>query len=188
MPGFPILLALSMLPMVVPAGSVVLFFRVCFEDAGFINTILVNRGLLPIRFLYSDWGFWVLMLLFLWKNSCFSMVLLLAGMRSIDPHSVEAALLDGAGAWNTFWRIKLPQLLPFVFFSMIVGLIQIFKINRESFQLVGDYPHESMYMLQNYMNNSFSRLNTQGLSAASVLFFVVIFVLLILMSHHTTKN
>ena len=188
MRGHTLWLALSMLPMVVPTSSVVLFFRACFEDAGFVNTILARFGVAPVRWLASDWGFWVLMLVYLWKNIPYCMVLLLAGMRSIDRNSIEAAALDGAGAWSLVRYIRLPQIIPFVYFSTVIGLIQIFKIYRESYQLAGDYPHESMYMLQNYMNNAFSRLNTQGLSAASVLFFAVMFAVLVFMSRHTTKS
>lgn len=172
--GYHFWFVLSLLPMITPTSAVIFFFRVLFEDKGSINGLLVAMGQQPIRWLNSEWGFWVLILLFLWKNTSYCMVLLLAGMRSIGKGTVEAASIDGAGPWKTFWKIRLPQIRPFLFFTLLIAVMSVFKVYRESYHLVGEYPHNSMYMLQNFMNNNFYKLNTQRLSVASIVFFAAV--------------
>ena len=97
------------------------------------------------------------------------MVLFLAALNNIPRDILEAASIDGAGAFRRFFRIKLRFLSPALLFVTILSLINSFKVFREVWLLAGDYPLEGMYMLQHFINNTFGRLEYDKLSSAAVL-------------------
>lgn len=188
MPGVSVWFALSLTPMVIPSATIILFVQVLFERYGVINGILVNMGLIPIDFLRSKYAFWILTALFLWKNTAYVCVILLAGLKSIDRSIYEAAQLDGANTLQSFRYITLVHLIPFLFFSVVMGIMGIFKVFRESYLLMGDYPPDNVYMLQNFINNNFLSVNYQRLSTASVIFFLMILIFLVVMFNFTDRD
>ena len=128
----------------------------------------------------SPYAFWILIALYLWKNCGYCTVILLSALAGIDRAQYEAARCDGAGVWTQIWRITFPQILSSLFFSAIIAIVGVFKIFRESYLLMGEYPHESVYMLQNFINNNMETLNYQRLSAASLTFLCILMVVIIL--------
>ena len=180
--------ALNLCPMVIPSSAIILFIQIMFERYGVVNGWLASWGMEPVDFLHGPASFWVLVVLYIWKNYSYIMVVLFAGMRQIDNEIYEAAALDGAGKGKTFFHITLPNIIPFLIFGIIMGIMGIFKSFRESFLMFGEYPHESAYMLQNFMNNNYYSLNYQRLSSASVIFFLAISVLLIIMLKINAKE
>jgi len=167
--------AAYILPMVLPAASVILVFQIMFDTGGAVNYALSALGLKTVDFLRSGSAFWVLILLYLWKNAGYTIILTIAGLVRIPGELYENAGIDGAGWFRRLWSITLPLMAPTFFFVMIVSIIGAFKSFREAFTLAGAYPHESIYMLQHFMNNNFARLNYPRLSVAAVLTFLVIF-------------
>ena len=81
----------------------------------------------------------------------------------------EAASVDGANAWQKFFYITLPNLLPTLTLVSVLSLLNSFKAFREAFLVGGNYPHESMYLLQHLFNNWFLSLDLPRLTAAAVL-------------------
>ena len=71
--------------------------------------------------------------------------------------------------------IMLPLLKPYILVGIVLAFLGVFRIFRESYLLYGYYPDESVYMLQNYLNNHFAKLNYQNIGAAAVLFAVVVY-------------
>lgn len=116
-----------------------------------------------------------LLILFLWKYSGLNVTLILTALLTIPQEQYEAASLDGAGAWQKTWAVTLPNLLPTLFFSLILTIVNSLKIFRESYLLYGYYPDESVYMLQNYLYNHFGKLNYQNIGTAAVLFAVAVY-------------
>ena len=109
------------------------------------------------------------------------MVLFLAGLSRIPRDYSEAARIDGAGSFQTFWHITMPLLAPTFFFVFIISIMNSFKVFREAYALGGEYPHESIYMLQHFMNNNLLNLNYQRVSTASLYVFIVILLLVLLL-------
>ena len=101
------------------------------------------------------------------------MIVLYGGINGVAEEIIESAKLDGAGAVRILFQIILPQIRSFLLFIGSLGVTAIFKIFRESYLLFGKYPHESVYMLQNFMNNRLHAMDYGTLSAAS--FFLVFF-------------
>ena len=73
------------------------------------------------------------------------------------------------------YMIIVPNIAPTLFFTFILSIVNSFKIFRESYLLYGGYPDESVYMLQNYLNNHFMKLNYQNISTAAIFFAVVVY-------------
>ena len=151
-------------PMMVPVASVVLIWQVLFNYNGSVN-FLMN---LKIDWLQSDHAQLVVIILFLWKNLGYNMILFMAGLSNIPKELLEVADVEGASAFYKFFHIKLRFLSPTVLFVTILSLINSFKVFREVYLLAGDYPYETLYMLQHFMNNTFRSLDYQKLSAAAV--------------------
>ncbi|BCK00956.1 hypothetical protein bsdcttw_39960 [Anaerocolumna chitinilytica] len=118
----------------------------------------------------TDKAFYVLVFSYLWKNTGYDMVLWLSGLNGINPSLYEAADADGAGAWQKFRYITFPLLTPSLFMIGILSFINSFKVYREAYLISGNYPHESIYLLQHLFNNWFTSLDIQKMSAAAVLY------------------
>lgn len=168
-------------PMMVPVASVVLIWQVIFHYNGTLNEFLSNFGIDKIDWLKSDKAMIVVTVLFLWKNLGYNMILFLSALGGISKDQLEVATLEGAGVWYKFFHIKLRHLSPTILFVAILSLINSFKVFREVYLLTGDYPYDSVYMLQHFMNNTFRSLDYQKLSAAAILMSIVIIVILALL-------
>ena len=156
-------------PMMVPVASIVLIWQVLFSYNGTVNVLLELLGKTPIDWLNTEYAPWVVVLLFLWKNLGYNMILFMAGLANIPRELLEVADVEGAGAAYKFFAIKLRYLSPTVLFVTILSLINSFKIFREVYLLAGNYPYESLYTLQHFMNNMFNALDYQKLSAAALI-------------------
>ena len=168
-------------PMMVPVASVVLIWQVLFNYNGTVNEFLKLFGADKIDWFQSEYSLIVVLILFLWKNLGYNMILFMAGLANIPRELLEVADVEGASEWYKFFAIKLRYLSPTVLFVTILSLINSFKVFREVFLLTGDYPYEELYMLQHFMNNTFKSLDYQKLSAAAVVMAIVMVVLIALL-------
>jgi len=133
----------------------------------------------PVYWLETGLVRGIITAIFLWKNMGFNMVLFLAGLGQIPKEYYETAMLEGAGAFAVFRRITVPALVPTGFLVLLMSIIHSFKAFREIYALTGAYPHESIYMLQHYMNNQFTALDYQKLASSAYILsaFIVCIVL-----------
>lgn len=168
-------------PIMVPVASIVLIWQVLFHYNGVINDLLVKLGAVKIDWFKSEYGMFPVILLFLWKNLGYNMILFMAALNNMPKELIEVAKVEGAGPLYCFFAIKLRYLSPTVLFVTILSIINSFKVFREVFLLTGEYPYESMYLLQHFMNNTFASLDYQKLSAAAIIMAAVMVVLCIIM-------
>lgn len=165
-------------PMMVPIASTVLIWQVLFHYNGIANDMLAVFGVSKIDWLKSDYGPIVVVLLFLWKNLGYNMILFMAALSSIPKDILEVAELESAKPWQVFWYIKIRYLSATILFVTIMSLINSFKVFREIFLLTSGYPYDSVYMLQHYMNNMFLRLDYQKLSAAAIMMSIAMVIII----------
>ena len=165
-------------PMMVPIASVVLIWQVMFHKNGTVNQILEIFEAQPVDWLKSNQGMIVVIIMFLWKNLGYNMILFMAALANIPREVTEVAELESATKWQIFWHLKLRYLSSSILFVTILSLINSFKVFREVYLLTGDYPYESLYMLQHYMNNMFRSLDYQKLSAAAIIMSLFMIVLI----------
>lgn len=168
-------------PMMVPVASVVLIWQVIFSNNGTLNDFLAIFGIAKIDWLKSQYAQVVVVVLFLWKNLGYNMILFMAALNNIPKELIEVADIDGATPWFKFKNITLRYLSPTILFVTILSLINSFKVFREVYLLSGEYPVESLYMLQHFMNNTFKALDYQKLSAAAVLMAIVMVIIIALL-------
>lgn len=155
-------------PMMVPIASVILIWQVLFHYNGVVNEVIQYFGGGKIDWLKSVYGQVVIVILFIWKNLGYNMILFMAALSSIPKEIIEVARMESATEWQIFIHIKIRYLSSSILFVTILSLINSFKIFREVYLLTGDYPYDSLYMLQHYMNNTFAALDYQKLSAAAI--------------------
>lgn len=170
-----------LVPMAVPVASVALLWKVLFHQNGLLSSFLVSAGLSGQDWMKTDWSFWILVGSYIWKNLGYDMILWLAGLAGISPSLYEAAAVDGAGKIKCFTAITLPNLLPTLYTITVLSFLNSFKVFREAYLVAGDYPNNSIYMLQHLFNNWFADLDMDKLCAAAVLVGLVIFFMIILL-------
>lgn len=167
------------IPLVVPVASVVLVWQILFDMNGSLNALISFFGLSPIDWMKTDFARVVVVIVYLWKNTGYNMVLFLAGLQNIPLEYYEAADIDGASNWQKFTNITLIYLTPTMFFVFIMSIINSFKVFREVYLISGAYPHDSIYMLQHYMNNKFASLDYQMLTSAAFIMTIFIYILVL---------
>lgn len=167
-----------LLPMAVPAASVVLVWKVFFHKQGLINVCLLTLGGTCVDWMNSDAAFWMLVISYVWKNLGYTMVLWTAALETIPENVYEAAQVDGANALQTFLYVTLPSLRGTAYTIVVLSLLNTFKVFREAWLVAGDYPQESMYLLQHLYNNWFRDLSYDKIAAASVMTSAVVFLLI----------
>lgn len=165
-------------PMMVPVASVVLIWQVLFHYNGAVNDILMAFGAKKIDWMKSEYALVVVVILFLWKNLGYNMILFMAALASIPKDILEVAQLESATPLQTFFHIKIRYLSSTLLFVTIMSLIGSFKIFREVYLLTTDYPVDTIYTLQHFMNNKIRSLDYQTLSAAAILMSLVMIVII----------
>lgn len=163
-----------LLPMAIPAASVVLLWKLMFDAHGFLNGLLQRAGVMPVNWMNSEAAFAVLVFSYIWKNLGYTLLLWMAGLSSVPQGVYEAAQIDGAGRMMRFFKITLPLIKPMVFTIVVLSLLNSFKVFREAYLVCGNYPQERIYLLQHLFNNWFLNLSVDKMAAGSVLLALVI--------------
>lgn len=163
------------LPVAVPAASVVLLWRMVFCEQGIMNELFR----LQTDWIYGPQSFAVLVFAYLWKNTGYQMLLWLAALAGIPDSLYEAADTDGAGAVQKLWYITIPQVKSVAGMILFLAVVNSFKVFREAYTVAGAYPNDQIYLLQHLFNHWYLNLDIQKMSGAAVLMTIVITVPLI---------
>lgn len=146
-------------PMLIPTAGIVLIWQQLFQ--GFATA-------LPIY------------LLFIWKNIGICIILLTAAITTMEESIFEAAKMDGAKTVILHKSITIPMLSPTIFFTVLLSIVNSFKIFKESYLYYGNkYPPDHSYTLQFYMNNNFLKFDYQSLATSSILTSLIVFLIII---------
>jgi multiple sugar transport system permease protein len=145
---------------------------------GLINHVLGWFGIPPLDWLAdTTWALPAIILLSIWKNFGYAMVLFLAGLQSIPPQLYEAARIDGAGIWREFRHVTLPLLAPTFLFVGIITSIGYLQIFAEPYVMTrGGGPVNSTLTVVLFMYKEGFRWWNMGFAAAValVLFLVIL--------------
>ena len=152
--GLPFVKSAFFLPVILPSAVIVMLWQA------------YNTAIPP---------FSSLLCIFLWKYSGLNVMLLLTALAGMDKQILDAARMDGAGFVRQIRHIILPNIAPTLFFTFILSVVNSLKISRESFLLYGNYPDESVYMMQNFLSNHFAKMNYQNISTAAIFFAAVVY-------------
>lgn len=163
-----------LVPLAIPVASIVLLWKLFFHPKGLVNQITALFGVTGIDWIGGETAFGVLVFTYIWKNLGYDVVLWVAGLAAISDELYEAARVDGAGIIARFRYVTLPGLSKTAFLVVSLSVFNSFKVFREAYLIAGEYPHESIYMLQHLFNHWFVTLDIQKMSAASVLLLLVV--------------
>ena len=165
-------------PVVTTLVAVAVVWRYLYHSRyGTLNYALGWFGLGPIDWLGDPrWAMFSIILLAVWKNFGYNMVIFVAGLQSIPEELYDAARIDGAGNWHTFWNIKLPLLAPTFFFVGVTTMIGYFQLFAEPYVMTLGGPLESTYSLVMYMYEQGFRFWRIGFASAIafVLFIIIL--------------
>ena len=170
------------LPSVLPGVAfVVLWMWMLHPDVGLVNTWLSTIGIAGPRWLADpQWALPALLMMSLWGLGR-SMVIYLASLQGIPRHLYEAASIDGAGRWQSFWRVTLPMLTPTIFFSLVLSVISTFQTFTSAFVATDGGPLDSTLFYVLYLfRQAFQYFNMGYASALAWILFVIVLVLTLL--------
>lgn len=171
------------LPCATSLVSYALIFKSLFATQGLINTILVKLGILEnnFNFLGTGWSAKIIIIVALiWRWTGYNMVFFLAGLQNIEYSVYEAAKIDGASGWRTFWSITVPLLRPTIVMTTIMSINGTLQLFDESVNLTKGGPANATITMSHYIyNGSFGEgvANFGYASAMSVVVFIMVAVL-----------
>ncbi len=158
------------LPAAVSLVASAVIFRSLFAMDGFVNTVLVGMGILdtPYNFLGHPTSARIIIIIMrIWRWLGYQMIFFLAGLQNIDASMYEAAKIDGANKWQSFWRITLPMLKPMILFTTVMAINSALQVYDESVNLTNGGPGFSSMSLAHYVyNTSFVNVPNFGYSCA----------------------
>lgn len=168
-----------LIPMVIPSATSAFFWKNFFAEQGTLNKFLALFHITGLDWLDCDYSMIIMVLIFVWKNLGYNMALYLSGITNIPKQYYEYADVEGAGGFQKFKHITLPYLTPTLFLVLIMSFVNSFKVFKEIYLMTGDYPPDSLYVLQHYMNNMFLSLDYSRLSSAVYILTVVVVVVVV---------
>lgn len=168
------------IPSITSLVAVGLGFRWLFQNTGPINNFLLSIGKDAIPWLNSTfWAMPVLILLSIWKQIGFNMVVFLAGLQAIPQSRYEAAELDGADDWAKFLYITLPGLSPTLIFATITTVIFTLRSFEQVYVITGGGPSNSTNLLVYYIYEQAFRQFDFGYAAAATTILLIIALVLV---------
>jgi raffinose/stachyose/melibiose transport system permease protein len=150
---------------------------------GYIWQILINCVLSlvgePLLALNSQAGYWGIIILTAWQQVGYMMIIYIAGLQNVPDDLIEAAQIDGATQWETFWQVKLPMIMSSITVCVFLTLTNSFKLFDQNLALTGGDPNHLTEMLAlNIYQTFYARAGMQwkGLGQAKAVLFCLLVV------------
>lgn len=168
---------LFFLPVVTTLVAIAVVWRYLYHPRyGLLNYLLGLFGFGPIDWLGDpDWAMPAIILMAVWKNFGFNMIIFVAGLQNVPSRLYEAANIDGADAWRQFRHITLPMLAPTFLFVTVITMIGYFQLFAEPYVMTQGGPANSTLSLSLLMfQEGFRWWNMGYASAAAFVLFAII--------------
>lgn len=124
--------------------------------------------------LYGRYAMLGVILIYTWKYSGFHILVYYSGIRSVPQSHWDAAAIDGASTLRYVRSILIPETHSFTIFNLFFEVLHSFLIFRDIYLLFGNYPPESMYLVQHFIQNSYVRLQYDEVLCAGYVFSVIV--------------
>lgn len=171
------------LPCATSLVSYALIFKSMFATQGLINTILVDLGIFSENYNFlgtAGSARAIIIIALIWRWTGYNMVFYLAGLQNIEYSVYEAAHIDGANGWKTFWYITVPLLKPTIVMTAIMSINGTLQLFDESVNLTSGGPANSTITMSHYIYNLSFGQGTANFGYASALSFIVFIMVAIL--------
>ena len=170
------------LPCIMATVSYSMVFRTLFSKAGMINSFLMNLGIIdvPIAWLESAWiARIVIVVAMTWRWTGYNTIFYLAGLQNIEYSVYEAAKIDGANGWKTFWKITVPLLKPTIIMTFIMSINGTLQLFDESVNLTKGGPANTTITMSHYVYNT-CFINVPNFGYAAAMSFIIFIMVAIL--------
>ncbi len=167
------------IPVVTTLVAVAIVWRFIYHPKfGVLNYFLSFFGISEIDWLGDpNWSMPAIILMAVWKNFGYNMIIFIAGLQNIPTHLYEAAEIEGANAWEKFRFITVPMLAPTTLFISIITMIGFFQLFAEPYVMTQGGPLDSTLSIVQYMYQEGFRWWNMGYSAAlAFILFLIIFI------------
>ena len=155
-------------PFVTTLVAIAVVWRYLYHPKyGLLNYLLGHIGIGPVDWLGDPrWAMPAIILMAIWKNFGYNMLIFIAGLQSIPEELYEAARIDGASALRRFWHVTIPQLAPTFLFVGVVTMIGYFQLFAEPYVMTGGGPLRATTSLVLFMYEEGFRWWRMGVAAA----------------------
>ena len=170
-------------PVLVALAYVAMIWQFLYQkDTGIINYYLGEAGIEPVPWLSShDWVIPSIIVMDVWKNVGFAMLVFLAGLQNIPQEYYEAAQLDGANRWRLFRDVTLPLITPTLFFNVVIYMIGSLQVFDSIIVLTNGGPGDASRSLVMYIyEHAFQNFQMGYASTISMMLFLSIMLLTLL--------
>lgn len=168
------------LPVMTSFVVVATVWKMLYNNGGLINYVFGRLGLPTTRWLLNTkTALPAIIITSVWQGFGFETVIFLAALQSIPKELYEAAMIDGANAWNRFWYVTLPSLRPVIVMVYIIGVIGSYQVFDQIYVMTGGGPLNSSQSVVGYLYNNFTYMKFGYASAVAY----VLFALLVLFSY-----
>ena len=160
--------AVYFVPVVTSAIAVSMVWQWMYQPQwGVINTLLGYIGIQVPNWLFSTrWAMPAVIILSIWKNVGYSVVLYLASLQSVPESLYESAMIDGANAWQRFIKITVPMISPTTFFIIVLSVIGSFQSFDQVYILTQGGPSRSTSVIAHYLYQNGFQFFAMGYAAA----------------------
>ncbi|UWU16784.1 sugar ABC transporter permease (plasmid) [Rhizobium sullae] len=139
--GKAIFRVIFFLPTFTPTIAASVVWLLIFTPDGLADSLIRSLGLgLPNFLLSTTWAMQAIVLVTLWANVGYNVVMFNAALDLVPRHYIEAATIDGANAWQRFWRIRLPLISPTIFFATVMTAITSLQVFDEIYAMTRGGP------------------------------------------------
>ena len=159
---------IMMIPFIMPAASIALVFSMLTDHSRFLIGVFQAIGVGDSHSVSGQYAMLFILLLFLWKNMGYMVLLFGGSLLKADQNIIEAAKLDGAGVIRIFFEIKLRSISPSIVFGVLLSIMSSFGMYREVFLIYGSHPPASVYLISHYLSNTMGMMNYSKMSAAAL--------------------
>lgn len=183
---------LFFIPYLTSTIAIGIVFKYLFnQNYGFINYVLGWFNIAPINFLDDpNTAIWTLIIFGVWSSLAFNIIIILSGLRNINPSYYKVADMFGASKAEQFRKITLPQLVPILTFLLSVGLIGAFKVYTQVFAVFGGKAGVANSALTAvfYIYDKFYVSNKYGQSMAATIILFAIILIVTLIQNKVVKK
>ncbi len=145
---------------------------------GWIWNVIINGFLARYELnIMSDpsFGFWGLVVLMLWQNTGYMMVIYIAAIQNVSTDMLEAASIDGASYTTKLFRIIIPTVMPSITICLFLTLTNGFKLYDQNLALTAGNPnHQTEMLAMNIFNTFYSRVGFEGVGQAKAVIFTIL--------------
>lgn len=162
------------LTILLPTASLMTVISLLFSSGGLLSdAVALLLGLDADKLYDSRFAFVLLIALFVYKYGGFNFLIYQIALARIPKEYYEEAMISGAGRLKCIWYITLPSILPVFPVIIMLSILNSYKIYREAYLIGGNYPDDSIYLIQHFINNNFINMNYDRLCAVTVVILAV---------------